>query len=244
MINNIFSIFDPTSSFINLKINWIRLVIILIAPTLYKKWVTNSRINIIKKGIIITINNDFKTLIKKNFTIIFPSTIIIIIIINSIGLLPYIFTPTTHLSTTFILAAFFWVTINIYRWRVKPNYSLVALVPIGTPQALTPFIVLIELISNIIRPITLRIRLIANITAGHLLISLISSRIITISPLPIALTLIAQIFLILLEIAVAIIQAYVIITLTSLYFNEVNYAKTISPFPYCKPKTMTSNELY
>nr|UZA61267.1 ATP synthase F0 subunit 6 [Endeis sp. JZ-2022] len=222
MMNNMFSIFDPTSSFMNLKMNWMSLVIILMAPTLYKKWVTNSRMNIMKKGIMMTINNDFKTLMKKNFTMIFPSTMIMIMMMNSMGLLPYIFTPTTHLSTTFMLAAFFWVTINIYSWSVKPNYSLVALVPMGTPQALTPFMVLIELISNMIRPITLSIRLMANMTAGHLLISLMSSSMMTMSPLPMALTLMAQMFLMLLEMAVAMIQAYVIMTLTSLYFNEVN----------------------
>nr|UZA61282.1 ATP synthase F0 subunit 6 [Endeis sp. JZ-2022] len=222
MMNNMFSIFDPTSSFMNLKMNWISLIITLIVPTLYKKWVTNSRMNIMKKIILMTINKDFKTLMKKNFTMIFPSTMIMIMMMNLMGLLPYIFTPTSHLAMTFMLATFFWITINIYSWTVKPSGSLTALVPVGTPKALTPFMVLIELISNMIRPITLGIRLMANMTAGHLLLYLMSSSVMKMPLLPMLLTLMAQMSLMLLEMAVAMIQAYVIMTLTSLYFNEVN----------------------
>lgn len=97
---------------------------------------------------------------------------------------------------------------------------LVHLIPQGTPSALIPFIVLIETISNLIRPGTLAVRLTANIIAGHLLIVLLSSA----TPLtPFFLSPIlfnAQVALSLLETAVAFIQAYVFSVLVTLYIAE------------------------
>jgi F-type H+-transporting ATPase subunit a len=99
------------------------------------------------------------------------------------------------------------------------------LVPSGTPPALIAFIVLIETASNIIRPITLSVRLAANIIAGHLLITLLGNQgvglVITMLPLLLG----VQILLIVLESAVALIQAYVFTTLSTLYASEVNYVK-------------------
>lgn len=95
------------------------------------------------------------------------------------------------------------------------------LVPQGTPPILIPFIVCIESIRNIIRPITLSVRLSANIIAGHLLLTLIGStgNILSIKNIPIIL--IIQLILVILETAVSIIQSYVFIILTSLYSREI-----------------------
>lgn len=97
---------------------------------------------------------------------------------------------------------------------------IIHLVPIGSPGILTIFIVLIETIRNVIRPITLSVRLSANIIRGHLLIHLLTSIpynsnqiFIIIIPIIVA--------LIFLESAVALIQRYVFITLVSLYTNEI-----------------------
>ena len=99
---------------------------------------------------------------------------------------------------------------------------LAHLVPSGTPYALTPFIVLIELTRRIIRPLTLSVRLAANIVAGHLLLTLLSSQasnpLFSISFLVVS----ALVLLSVLESAVAVIQAYVFSILSSLYVNEVN----------------------
>jgi F-type H+-transporting ATPase subunit a len=97
--------------------------------------------------------------------------------------------------------------------------------PQGTPVALMNFMVLIETTRVIIRPLTLCVRLTANMIAGHLLMTLlgnaITSRISTINtPL-----LLAPISLTVLETAVAIIQAYVLATLVTLYSAEVSYDK-------------------
>jgi len=94
------------------------------------------------------------------------------------------------------------------------------LVPSGTPAILIPLIVLIELVRNIIRPLTLAVRLAANIVAGHLLISLINQS--AFGRIVLGLILIRGACLIVLEMSVAVIQGYVFTTLRNLYFSEVN----------------------
>lgn len=96
------------------------------------------------------------------------------------------------------------------------------LVPLGRPGALSPFIVVIELVSAVIRPLTLSVRLAANIVAGHLLMVLLSTPAASASLALASLIVSALVALALLESAVATIQAYVFSILAVLYVNEVN----------------------
>ena len=98
---------------------------------------------------------------------------------------------------------------------------LAHLVPMGSPAALSPFMVLIELVSAVIRPVTLSVRLAANIVAGHLLIVLLRTPATSVNRLIFLIILTALTLLALLESAVATIQAYVFSILTVLYVNEV-----------------------
>jgi F-type H+-transporting ATPase subunit a len=86
---------------------------------------------------------------------------------------------------------------------------------------LIPFIVIIETISNIIRPGTLAVRLSANIIAGHLLLTLLGNTGNSISNFFISLLIITQLLLLILESAVAIIQSYVFTILRTLYSREI-----------------------
>jgi F-type H+-transporting ATPase subunit a len=95
------------------------------------------------------------------------------------------------------------------------------LVPQGTPSALIIFIVIIELVSNIIRPITLCVRLTANLIAGHLLMSLLGNALTSLPIITGIFALPVPLILTILESAVACIQAYVFITLITLYTTEV-----------------------
>lgn len=106
-----------------------------------------------------------------------------------------------------------------------PQNILAHLVPLGTPNALIPFMVIIEIVRSIIRPLTLRVRLAANIIAGHLLLTLLGNQgpLANSAVLPLILT--ALIALAVLECAVAIIQAYVFRVLSTLYVEEVNSAE-------------------
>jgi F-type H+-transporting ATPase subunit a len=96
----------------------------------------------------------------------------LIVFSNFIGLFPYIFTATSHLTITISLAVPAWLGYILYSSLKNINFFLSHLVPLGTPYPLIPFIVLIEIIRRVIRPITLSVRLAANIIAGHLLIVL------------------------------------------------------------------------
>jgi len=113
----------------------------------------------------------------------------------------------------------------LYRILFNIGRFLAHLVPVGTPYALMPFIVLIELVRNVIRPITLSVRLAANLVAGHLLITLIRAPATSSRYAMLVLLIRALYMLIILESAVAFIQAYVFRILRTLYLSEVNYTK-------------------
>ncbi|NXU63640.1 ATP6 synthase, partial [Horornis vulcanius] len=107
--------------------------------------------------------------------------------------------------------------------RNQPSASLGHLLPEGTPTPLIPALILIETTSLLIRPLALGVRLTANLTAGHLLIQLISTAtVVLFSTIPAVslLTLLVLFLLTILEVAVAIIQAYVFVLLLSLYLQE------------------------
>merc|ERR1712066_629845 len=111
----------------------------------------------------------------------------------------------------------------VYSWCLQPNFILAHLVPAGSPFALLPFIVIIEVLRSLIRPIRLSVRLVANIVAGHLLMTLLSSSIGADTGLVVlAVVLFGLVLLRLLETAVALIQAYVFRVLSTIYVSEVN----------------------
>lgn len=108
-------------------------------------------------------------------------------------------------------------------FRNKPKASLAHFLPQGTPTPLIPMLVIIETISLFIQPLALAVRLTANITAGHLLIHLIGSAALALLSISITLSCLTFVILLLLtilELAVAIIQAYVFTLLVSLYLQE------------------------
>merc|ERR1711864_31213 len=105
----------------------------------------------------------------------------------------------------------------VYSTVKNINFFLSHLVPIGTPYPLIPFMVMIEIIRTVIRPITLSVRLAANIVAGHLLIVLIRSPLVRVRWLVLTLIISGLLLLLTLELAVSFIQAYVFRTLISLY---------------------------
>nr|YP_010531669.1 ATP synthase F0 subunit 6 [Aspidoscelis inornatus]UXX18185.1 ATP synthase F0 subunit 6 [Aspidoscelis inornatus]UXX18198.1 ATP synthase F0 subunit 6 [Aspidoscelis inornatus]UXX18211.1 ATP synthase F0 subunit 6 [Aspidoscelis inornatus]UXX18224.1 ATP synthase F0 subunit 6 [Aspidoscelis inornatus]UXX18237.1 ATP synthase F0 subunit 6 [Aspidoscelis inornatus] len=151
------------------------------------------------------------------------SLLLMLIILNTMGLFPYTFTPTTQLSMNIALAFPLWLATVLKGLKMNPNTALAHLVPEGAPGLLIPALIIIETISLFIRPIALAVRLTANLTAGHLLIHLISTATMVLMQimLPIAtLTLTLLFLLTALEIAVAMIQAYVFTLLLSLYLEE------------------------
>jgi len=223
MISNLFSIFDPSSS-LNSNSNWMRsLIILFILAQIY--WLVPNNINLITINVIKSLHKELKILLGissfKGSTIIFISLFLIVVINNFYGLFRYIFTSSRHLTITLSLAIPLWVSFILLGWVNYTKYIFAHIVPHGTPSLLISFIVLIESVSNIIRPGTLAVRLTANIIAGHLLITLLGNQTASASCLLVSVLLFTQILLLLLESGVAIIQAYVIIVLSTLYSREI-----------------------
>nr|ARU80953.1 ATP synthase F0 subunit 6 [Trichopodus pectoralis] len=157
------------------------------------------------------------------WALLFTSLMIFLMSLNMLGLLPYTFTPTTQLSLNMGLAVPLWLATVIIGMRNQPTHALGHLLPEGTPTLLIPVLIIIETISLLIRPLALGVRLTANLTAGHLLIQLIATAAFVLLPLmpTVAILTATLLFLLtLLEVAVAMIQAYVFVLLLSLYLQE------------------------
>jgi F-type H+-transporting ATPase subunit a len=223
-MNNLFSIFDPRSIF-NIRLNWARaLAIAIFIPSYF--WLVKRKPFYIFSYVFNYLNKEFSIALgglkSQGLTHIFISIFLFISVNNFLGLFPYIFTSSSHLTFTVALALPLWVGYIVYSTFLNLGRFLAHLVPLGTPYALIPFMVVIELVRRIIRPLTLSVRLAANIVAGHLLMVLVRSPITTIRLNFIALVISALLLLIMLELAVSFIQAYVFSTLISLYVIEVN----------------------
>nr|QVT11008.1 ATP synthase F0 subunit 6 [Marumba sperchius] len=225
MMSNLFSIFDPTTNLFNLSINWLSTILgIMFLP--YSFWLFPNRHHIFWNFILNKLHNEFKILLKNNYfngsTMIFISLFSFVLFNNFLGLFPYIFTSTSHLTLTLSISLPLWLSFMLYGWINNYQHMFIHMIPQGTPTILMPFMVLIETISNIIRPGTLAVRLTANMIAGHLLMTLLSSTGPNLSYMFIMMLIMIQILLLILESAVAVIQSYVITILSTLYSSEVN----------------------
>jgi len=225
MITNLFRVFDPSSYFFNSS-NWLStFTIIIILPSIF--WVLPNRILFFISFIFNKLFNEIKILLgpqsSKGGVVIFLSLIAFILLNNFLGLFPYIFTRTSHLLYSVTLSLPIWVSFIIYGWFNFYNHILAHLVPQSTPSILISFIVIIETVSNIIRPLTLAVRLSANIIAGHLLMTLLGNQTTNAFNFTLYILLITQVILLTLESAVSIIQAYVFTVLSSLYSRESSY---------------------
>lgn len=223
MIANLFSIFDPVASF-SLPLNWLASFLgLFIIPWVY--WVQSNRYLKLFQLIWVQLHSEFKTLVgpsaSKGHTMLFISLFIVILFNNLLGLAPYVFTASRHLAITLSLAFPLWLAFMIYGWFNHTQHMLAHLVPLGTPGALMPFIVLIETTRNVIRPGTLAVRLAANIIAGHLLLVLLGNQGPSMAASLLSFLIVTQILLLTLESAVAVIQSYVFAVLATLYSSEV-----------------------
>nr|UEE83505.1 ATP synthase F0 subunit 6 [Limicola falcinellus] len=197
----------------------------LLLPSPDNRWVTN-RFTTLQLWLSHLITKQLMTPLNKEghkWALILTSLMMFLLLINLLGLLPYTFTPTTQLSMNMALAFPLWLATLLTGLRNQPSASLGHLLPEGTPTPLIPALIMIETTSLLIRPLALGVRLTANLTAGHLLIQLISTATTALLPLiPAVSILTASILLLLtlLEVAVAMIQAYVFVLLLSLYLQE------------------------
>lgn len=165
---------------------------------------------------------DLDVLIKKTsfLHLVFRSLFLVLLVSNYLGLMAYIFPTTSHLRLTLSISITLWVRFFFVRIIFNIKGFLRHLVPEGVSYGLAPIIVLIERLSNLIRPLILGVRIRANIIAGHLLIALVSGLLGVSRAGRFILVFGRRALLVLLERIVRVIQAYIFTILISLYFTE------------------------
>jgi F-type H+-transporting ATPase subunit a len=158
------------------------------------------------------------------FPLIF-SLFMFILICNLFGMIPGSFTVMSHIIVTFALAMLVFLTVIAVGVTMHGTHFLRLFVPSGVPGYVLPLVVVIEVISFLSRPISLSVRLFANMLAGHIALKIFASFVVglgaagawvVLSPLPLALA----VGLTALEFLVAFLQAYVFTILTCIYLND------------------------
>ena len=165
------------------------------------------------------INDTAGSKAKPYFPFIF-SLFMFVLFCNMIGMLPYSFTVTSHIIVTLILALFIFIAVTIIGFAKHGFKYLSIFVPSGVPAVLLPLITIIEIISYLSRPVSLSVRLFANMMAGHTMLKVFGGFVISLGILGGWLPLGFSVALTGLEILVAFLQAYVFAILTCIYLND------------------------
>nr|AGI97874.1 ATP synthase F0 subunit 6 [Eriosoma patchiae] len=214
---NLFNIFDPSTSMFNLQLNWLSTTIItMLMPNMI--WTMPNRFYILYSNILNKLNSEMLMLFKskniKSPSFMFIALFMFIFLNNFMSLFPYIFSSSSHMIFSLTLALPFWLFFIIMSMIMNFKKMIIHLIPLNTPLMLAPLMAIIETMSIIIRPLSLSIRLTANLIAGHLLMTLLNFNELMM------IILLIQMFLMLFELCVAMIQSYVFSMLSSLYSSE------------------------
>ena len=156
---------------------------------------------------------------KPYFSFIF-SLFIFVLFCNMVGMLPYSFTVTSHIIVTLAFAMFIFIGVTILGFVIHGFKYLKIFVPSGVPMVLLPIIMIIEIISYLSRPVSLSVRLFANMMAGHTMLKVFGGFVVSLGILGGWLPLSFSVALTGLEILVAFLQAYVFAILTCIYLND------------------------
>lgn len=216
MITRLFSIFDPFNN--SLISNWIIILLPIFTIKFYYKFYNNYSVLFVI--LVKILNKEIKTILGKEYYkfFIYIFLFLFILIQNLLGLFSFTFPSTRHICFSVSLRIPLWTRLIIIYFS-NFNHLICHLVPYGCPSILIPFIVLIETIRIVIRPLTLSIRLSANIIAGHIIIILICLSAYR-RTLIFRIRIFTEIVISILESGVAFIQPYVFFILLTLYTLE------------------------
>jgi F-type H+-transporting ATPase subunit a len=156
---------------------------------------------------------------RRYFPFIF-TLFVFILFCNTLGMVPFSFTPTSHIIVTFALAFVVFIGVTIIGFAKNGAGFLKLFAPSGVPMALMPLLVPIEVISYFVRPISLSVRLFANMMAGHTMLKVFGGFVISLGLLLGWAPLVFLVALTGLEIGIAFLQAYVFTILTCLYLHD------------------------
>uniref|UniRef100_UPI0031F4799D ATP synthase F0 subunit 6 n=1 Tax=Loimia medusa TaxID=167822 RepID=UPI0031F4799D len=229
MLTDIFSSFDPaTSSLFSTLPSFLfwsfNLLLINIISCSY--WLSSTSLSqLISQPKEIMFSQSTRTFGHhlKEFAPAVTSVFLIILIMNLSGLLPYVFSTSSHLFFTLTLALPLWLALILSSIVNSPSSFAAGILPGGAPFWLNPFLVLIETTSISVRPITLSFRLAANMSAGHIVLGLIgiysaSAALLSMTNFLILISL--QTFYMLFEFGICLIQAYIFCLLLTLYADD------------------------
>jgi F-type H+-transporting ATPase subunit a len=182
-----------------------------------------TRLQSVAESIYEVIDNMTKEVLHDNARTYFPFVLTLftfILFANVIGLVPYAFTVTSHIVVTLALALVVFIGATIIGFIRNGFGYLKLFVPSGVPALLLPLVVLIEIVSYFIRPMSLSIRLFANMMAGHMMLKVMAGFVVMLGVTAGWLPLAAMVGLMGLELLVAALQAYVFALLTCMYLND------------------------
>nr|QGW14888.1 ATPase subunit 6 [Cypraea tigris] len=158
------------------------------------------------------------------FINIITGLFLFLIFVNLSGLVPYVFSPTSHLAVSLSLGLPFWLSLIVSAVFFDPRSVVAGLLPMGAPAALNPFLVVVETVSIMVRPITLSVRLAANMSAGHIVLTLVgnylTASIFISSVFSTLFIILIQVFYTIFEFGISLIQAYIFCLLITLYSDE------------------------
>nr|QKI32118.1 ATP synthase F0 subunit 6 [Nassarius granifer] len=228
MLVDIFSSFDDNNQvFMSLYVlMWIfSLVTIVLFSSFY--WVMSPR----WLSIVSTFKDTASSQVFRSFGInmggfvnIITGLFLFLILMNMSGLIPYVFSPTSHLAVSLSLGLPLWLTLIVSAIFYNPSSVVAGLLPMGAPAPLNPFLVIIETVSIMVRPITLSVRLTANMSAGHIVLTLIGNYLTASffmsSIFSMLLLLSIQVLYTIFEFGISLIQAYIFCLLITLYSDE------------------------
>jgi F-type H+-transporting ATPase subunit a len=143
-----------------------------------------------------------------------------VLTLNMLGMLPYSFTVTSHIIITFALAAFVFLGVTLLGFIKHGVKFLKLFVPSGVPVVMLPLLVVIEVISYLTRPLSLSVRLFANMMAGHTMLKVFGAFVVALGLLGGWAPLAFMVAFTGLEVLVAFLQAYVFAILTCIYLND------------------------
>jgi F-type H+-transporting ATPase subunit a len=156
----------------------------------------------------------------KKFVPLMFTLFMFILTCNLFGMIPYSFTVTSHISITFALAMMVFLLVTLLGFYLHGFHFFSLFLPAGTPWWLAPLMVVIELFAYLARPVSLSLRLAANMVAGHVLLKVVAGFVVSMAiylkflPIPFIVVLIGF------EIFVAILQAYIFTILSCVYLND------------------------
>nr|ADU77480.1 ATP synthase F0 subunit 6 [Babylonia lani] len=228
MLVDIFSSFDDNNQ-VFMSLYMLMWVFSLLTITIFSSsyWVSSPRWT----SIMVTFKETGSSQVFRSFGVkmggfvnIVTGLFLFLIVMNLSGLIPYVFSPTSHLAVSLSLGLPLWLSLIISAIFFNPSSVIAGLLPMGAPAPLNPFLVIIETVSIMVRPITLSVRLTANMSAGHIVLTLIgnylTASLFLSSVFSTALLLMIQVLYTIFEFGISLIQAYIFCLLITLYSDE------------------------